>query len=81
MGINLDFTDNNTTLDHVKLPMQQLSHFMNQKLFKSIHKEVVEPSSMASLTKCAAEILDEKYEAADLPKVKTENCSCVLTSQ
>ena len=36
---------------------------------------------MASLTKCAVDILDEKYEAADLPNVVAENCSHLPSSQ
>ncbi len=34
-----------------------------------------EPTSTRSATKCVVEILDAKYEKADLPAIIRENCS------
>jgi hypothetical protein len=39
-----------------------------------------EPISTRSATKCVVEILDAKYEKADLPAINRENCSHLKAS-
>ena len=64
------------TIDHIEIPMRPLSELKDQKLLNLVHsnhlstkKLYQEPASTAAETKWAVEILDAKYEKADLPKV------------
>lgn len=56
-------------------------HEMNQKLLNSPHRDLVKRNSMASSKNHSVEILDEKYDTADLPKLVAEICTHLTISQ
>ena len=84
----MDFVKQTITVDHIEIPMRPQEDFKNQKLLNRVHKEDLakprlykEPASTAAETKRAVEILDAKYEKADLPKIVADNCSHLSNSQ
>ncbi len=80
MGAILDFAKETITVDQVRLPMRKEGHY-NMKFIRLQFKDLLEPISMREATNCALEILDAKYEKADLPKIIAENCEHLSTHQ
>ncbi len=75
----LDFKERTITIDEILLPMRninnlqlKLSTSMALKLNSSFAQE---PESTRNATKCVVEILDTKYDKADLPSVAKNNCA------
>ena len=84
----MDFVKQTITVDHIEIPMRPQEDFKNQKLLNSVHSDDLrkprlyqEPASTAAETKRAVEILDAKYEKADLPKIVADNCGHLSNSQ
>ena len=73
IGAILDFAESTITIDHVKLPMRAKGHY-NIKSIRTQFRDLLEPSSMREATNRAIEILDAKYEKADLPTIIADNC-------
>ncbi len=82
LGIVLDFQTNEITVDEISLPMRDIKNLrtraaanrawtVNNSIYQSTSKE---PQSTLEATKCLIEILDAKYEKADL-RANTENCT------
>jgi len=81
LGIILDFSNNQITLDGATIPMRPLRSCMDQKVLNNLFKEFIEPSSTKEATERITRILDAKYEKADLPKVVQDNCAHLSQNQ
>ena len=82
LGIVLDFRTKEITLDEISLPMRDINKLsaraqiekswsLNNSIFQENTKE---PQSTLKATKRLIQILDAKYEKADLRAI-TENCT------
>jgi hypothetical protein len=84
LGVVLDFKEKTIQIDKIILPMRNIA---NLQLKSSITRELrhntclaQEPISTRSTTKHLVEILNAKYEKADLPAIVRENCSHLQAS-
>ncbi|MCP4746807.1 MAG: hypothetical protein GY874_11815, partial [Desulfobacteraceae bacterium] len=80
IGAILDFAKSTVTIDQVELPMRAKGHY-DMKSIRAQCRDLLEPISMHKATNRALEILDAKYENADLPKIITENCKHLSVRQ
>jgi hypothetical protein len=78
IGAVLDFIEKTITIDDILLPMRNIN---NLQLKSSISRALQlnssyaqEPDSTHNATKCMVEILDAKYDKADLPSTVKNNC-------
>ena len=82
MGIILDFVGQKLTIDHVTLPMKPHNQFMKfvdlQAQFLTVPQKLI---STHSATKHTLEILDAKYEKADIAKFVAQNCKHLSISE
>ncbi len=81
IGIVLDIKGKTITIDGILLPMRNI---INLQLKSSISRALKlnssfaqEPISTRNATKCVVEILDIKYDKADLPSIVKNNCACL----
>ena len=73
LGVVLDFKEKTIQIDEVLLPMRNI---MNLQLKPSISRALAANACLAQeATKRVVEILDAKYEKADIPAIVRENCS------
>ncbi len=79
LGVKLDFKEKTIQIDKILLPMRNIA---NLQLIPSFTRALwqntslaPEPISTQNATKCVVEILDAKYEKADLPAIVRQNCS------
>jgi hypothetical protein len=79
LGVILDFKEKTIQIDEILLPMRNI---LNLQLKPSITRVLKtntclaqEPVSTRTATKHVVEILDAKYEKADIPAIVRENCS------
>jgi hypothetical protein len=84
IGAMLDFKEKTITIDEILLPMTNIN---NLQLKSSISRAFKHNSSFAQelvstriATKHAVEILDAKYDKADLPSIVKSNCVHLSTS-
>jgi hypothetical protein len=77
IGAVLDFKEKTITIDDIPLPMRKIN---NLQLKSSISRALKfnsnfaqEPESTRNATKCMVEILDAKYDKADLPSIVKNN--------
>jgi hypothetical protein len=84
IGAVLDFKEKTITIDDVLLRMRNIN---NLQLKPSISRALKlnssfdqEPTSTRNATKCVVEILDAKYDKADLPSIVKINCAHLSTS-
>ena len=71
-GIILDFEDNIITVDEVKLPMQNINYLQGSSTLCALklnHGLAMEPQSTQDATKHVTQILDAKYQKADLQSI------------
>jgi hypothetical protein len=64
-GIILDFKDKMTTVDEVKLPMQNINYLQGSSTLRALkldHSLAMEPQSTQDATKRDTRILDTKYQ-------------------
>ncbi len=80
----LDFKERTITIDDILLPMRNIN---NLQLKPSISRALKlnssfaqEPASTRNATKHVMEILDAKYDKADLPSIVKNNCAHLSTS-
>ncbi len=80
----LDLKERTITIDDILLPMRNIK---NLQLKPSISRALKlnssfaqEPASTRDATKCVVEILDAKYNKADLPSIVKNNCMHLSTS-
>jgi hypothetical protein len=79
IGAVLDFKEKTITIDDVLLHMRNIN---NLQLKPSISRVLrlnssfaQEPSSTRNAAECVVEILDAKYDKADLPSIVKNNCT------
>jgi hypothetical protein len=84
IGAVLDFKERTITIDDILLPMRninnlQLKHSISRvlKLNSSLAQE---PVSTRNATRCIVEILDAKYDKADLPSIVKNDYAHLSTS-
>jgi hypothetical protein len=68
-GIILDFKDKMIIIDEVELPMQNINHLQGSSTLRAQrlnHSLAMEPQSTQDATKRVTQILDAKYQKADL---------------
>jgi hypothetical protein len=79
LGVKLDFQEKTITIDEILLPMRNIINLQfKPRITRALREHTCfaqEPMSTRSTTKRIVEILDAKYEKADLPAIIRENCS------
>ncbi len=78
IGAVLDFKEKNITIDDILLPMRNINNLQLKssilRAFKLNAKYTQEIKSTRNATKRIVEILDAKYDKADLPSIVKNNC-------
>jgi hypothetical protein len=77
-GIILDFKDKMITVDEVKLPMQNINYLQGSSTIHALklnHGLAMEPQSTQEATKRVTQILDAKYQKADLQAIVKDKCT------
>ena len=77
----LNFHDKTVTINHVKLLIQSLRNLCNPKMLNNLYQEATEPAIFRVATNQVTQILDVKYEKANLPKVVKDNCGHLNVQQ
>jgi hypothetical protein len=72
----LDFKDKMITVDEDKLPMQNINYLQDSSTLSAL-----EPQSTQDATKHVTQILDAKYQKADLQSIARDNCKHLSTDQ
>jgi hypothetical protein len=84
LGIVLDFQEKTITINEVLLPMRNIANLqLKPRITRPLRENTCfaqEPISTRSATKHMVEILDAKYEKADLLAIIRENCSHLTAS-
>jgi hypothetical protein len=83
-GIILDFKDKMITIDEVKLPMQNINYLQGSSTICALklnHSLAMEPQSTQDATKRVTQILDAKFQKADLQSIVRDNCKYLSTDQ
>jgi hypothetical protein len=78
IGAVLDFKEGTITIDDILLPMRNIPSI--SKVLKLNSSFTQEPASSCNATKHVVEILDAKYDKADLPSIVKNNCVHLSTS-
>jgi hypothetical protein len=81
----LDFKEKTIQIDKILLPMRNIANLqLKPCITRALNHNALqakEPVSTRSATKRVVEILDAKYEKADLPAIVRENCSHLSASE
>jgi hypothetical protein len=86
LGVKLDFQEKTITIDKILLPIGNIANLQLKpriRITRALRENTCftqEPISTHSATKHVVEILDAKYEKADLPAKIRENCSHLKAS-
>jgi hypothetical protein len=84
LGVKLDFQEKTITIDKILLPIRNIANLqLKPRITRALRENscfAQEPISPRSKTKRVVEILDTKYEKADLPAIIRENCSPLTAS-
>jgi hypothetical protein len=84
LGVKLDFQERTITINEILLPMRNIPNLqLKPRITRALRENTCfaqEPISTRSATKRVVEILDAKYEKADLPVITRENCSHLTAS-
>ncbi len=84
LGVKLDFQERTITIDKILIPMRNIANLqLKPRITRALRENTCfaqEPISHCSKTKRVVEILDAKYEKADLPAIIRENCSHLTAS-
>ncbi len=79
IGAVLDFKEGTITNDDILLPMRNINNLQlkssNSRALKLNSSYAQEPESTRNATKCVVELLDAKYDKADLPSIIKNNCA------
>jgi hypothetical protein len=85
LGIILDFKSKLITIDEIPLPMRNIKNLQSplQMARACTYQNTAkyEPHSTASETKRAIEILDAKYEKANLPAIVQDSCQHLTSDE
>jgi hypothetical protein len=83
-GITLYFKDKMITVDEVKLPIQNINYLPGSSTLSALklnHSLAMEPQSTQDATKHVMQILDAKYQKADLQSIVRNNCKHLSANQ
>jgi hypothetical protein len=83
-GIILDFKDKMITIDEVKLPMHNINYLQGSSTLRALklnHSLAIEPQSTQEATKRVTQILDAKYQKADLQSIAKDKCKHLSANQ
>jgi hypothetical protein len=81
-GIILDFKDKIITIDEVKLPMQNINYLQGSSALCALNCSLaMEPHSTQDATKRVTQILDAKYQKADLQSIVRDYCKHLSANQ
>ena len=80
-GVILIFFTKELVIDKISQPMKPLESLMDAKVLNDFHRDHLEPISTREETKHTIEILDAKYEQANLAEVLEENRSHLSSLQ
>jgi hypothetical protein len=84
LGVKSDFQERTITIDKILLPMRNIADLqLKPRIPRALRENTCfaqELISTHSKTKRVVEILDAKYEKADLPAIIRENCSHLTAS-
>jgi hypothetical protein len=72
------------TIDEVKLPMQNINYLQGSSTLCELrlnHSLAMEPQSTQDATKGVTQILDAKYQKADLQSIVRDNCKHLSANQ
>ncbi len=79
LGAVLDFKEKTITIDEILLPKKNINNLQLKPSIVRVLKQntylAQEPVSTRNATKHVVEILDAKYDKADLPSIVKDNCS------
>jgi hypothetical protein len=82
LGVVLVFQEKTIKIDKIFLPMRNIPNLQfKPRITRALRENTCfaqEPISTCSATKRVVEILDAKYEKADLPAIIRENCSHLM---
>jgi len=87
LGVVLDFQEKTITIDEILLPMRNIVNLqLKPRITRALRENTCfaqEPISTRNATKrvVVVEILDAKYEKADLPAIIRENCSHLTANE
>jgi hypothetical protein len=83
-GIILNFRDKRITIDEIILHMRNINNLQGSSILQALrhnHSLAMEPQSTQDATKSATQILDAKYNKADLQSVVRDNCKHLSADQ
>ncbi len=83
-GIILNFRDKMIIIDETILPMRDINKLKGPSMLRALlhyHSLAMEPQSTQNTTKRAMQILDAKYNKADLWLVVRDNCKHLKVDQ
>jgi hypothetical protein len=83
-GIILDFKDKMITVDEVESPMQNINYLQGTSTLRALklnHSLAMEPQSTQDAAKRVMQILDAKYQKADLQAIVRDNCKHLSVDQ
>jgi hypothetical protein len=84
VGIVLDFRTKAITIDEITLPMRNINHLHGTskvQMLKLNNSLAMEPKSTLDAAKCVTQILDAKYNKADLQSIVRDNCKHLSAEQ
>ena len=84
LGIVLDFKAKTITVDEVTLPMRNINNLQRHSILRSLklnNSLAKEPISTKDATNRAVQILDAKYNKADLQSIVNDNCKHLSADQ
>ncbi len=83
-GIILDFKDKMIIVDEVKLSMQNINYLQGSSILRVLklnHSLAMEPHSTQNATNYVTQIIDAKYQKADLQSIVRDNCKHLSANQ
>ena len=69
------------TIDQIELPMKTIKSFKDIKNLNDFQRKHLEPTSTLDATKRVVEILDAKYEKANLAEIISDSCGHLSSQQ
>ena len=81
LDVILDFSSKEIVIDKISQPMKPFERLTDLNALNKFHRDHLEPNSTCKETKCTMEILDAKYEKANLAEVLEENCGHLSSLQ
>ena len=77
----INFYDETVTINQVKLQIESLEYLSNRKKANNFYQDAIGPSISLVVINQVTQILDDKYEKANFPKVVDDNCGHLNVQQ